>query len=230
MTYRLARSLEVLRNEVNDYAPNRSKVSDGWIGDAAHASRGSDHNPWIIDAAGIGVVRAFDFTHDPFGGLDCDVLAERIRALGGSGDRRLADGGYVIWRSRIASGYAGNWTWRPYSGSNPHERHVHVSVSREASAYDAGHPWQVTGAGLHYRPTPTIPKGFTVTEDERLILRRDMLEQANKAVAPVLAALKAALDSRKIAAALAIALESNPDAAVDVDELARAIVVELGKS
>lgn len=94
-------------------------------------------------------------------------------------------------------------------------------------------PWNEFWAACRQVVTPPAhkpPEGFTVTDEERLILRRDMLEQANKAVAPVLAALRSTLDSRKIAAALAIALEANPDATVDVDELARAIVVELGKS
>jgi len=42
MSWRLARSLEPLRNEVNAAAPNRSKASDGTIGDTAHSSRASD--------------------------------------------------------------------------------------------------------------------------------------------------------------------------------------------
>ena len=53
MTWRLARSLETLRAQINRIAPNRSKVSDGTIGDAKHASRSSDHNPWAKDG-GVG--------------------------------------------------------------------------------------------------------------------------------------------------------------------------------
>src|SRR5215472_9581086 len=61
--WRVAKSLARLRTQINDAFPQRSKSSDGTIGDAAHASRSSDHNPWIVDD-GIGVVSAFDVTHD----------------------------------------------------------------------------------------------------------------------------------------------------------------------
>ena len=43
-----------LRDQIDRRWPNRHKRSDGWIGDAAHAARKSDHNP--ID----GVVFALD--------------------------------------------------------------------------------------------------------------------------------------------------------------------------
>ena len=61
---RIAKTLDVLRNEINALAPKRSKGSDGWIGDAAHQSRASDHNPWVREG-GVGIVTALDITHDP---------------------------------------------------------------------------------------------------------------------------------------------------------------------
>ena len=64
-SWRLAKSLDVLRNQVNAQAPTRSKACDGTIGDQAHSSRASDHNP-----NAKGVVQAQDFTHDPAGGFD----------------------------------------------------------------------------------------------------------------------------------------------------------------
>jgi hypothetical protein len=39
----LIASLAALREEFNEIAPTRDKSSDGWIGDAAHADRVSDH-------------------------------------------------------------------------------------------------------------------------------------------------------------------------------------------
>lgn len=136
MAWRVARSLLTLRDEINTKAPHRSKISDGTIGDAAHASRNSDHNPYIKDANGVGVVRAFDVTHDPAHGLNCTDLAEHVRLLGQRGDPRVR---YVIWNRRIASSKAG-WTWRHYSGSNAHDKHCHISVV-EGTAYDSTAPW-----------------------------------------------------------------------------------------
>ena len=69
MSWRLARSLAVLRSQINDLSPNRSKISDGTIGNQEHASRVSDHNP---NAAGV--VTAMDITHDPQHGIDSEKL------------------------------------------------------------------------------------------------------------------------------------------------------------
>jgi hypothetical protein len=133
---RLARALEVLRQQVNARAPKRSRASDGTIGDAAHATRKSDHNPWVLDGV-IGVVTAMDITHDPAGGCDAGTLA---RAIVHSRDRRVK---YVIWNRQIAdsSQSSAPWTWRFYDGPNPHDKHVHVSVRQEKAAYDDESPW-----------------------------------------------------------------------------------------
>jgi len=104
MSWRLARSLVVLRQQVNDLSPNRSKVSDGTVGDLAHSRRKSEHNP---DSKGR--VRALDLTHDPAHGVDSHALAEALLA---SRDPRIL---YIISRGRIASGAGGKqpWSWRP---------------------------------------------------------------------------------------------------------------------
>ncbi len=65
MNWRLAKSLETLRSQVNAVHPNRSKESDGSIGNAEHSARESDHNP-----NSAGVVCAIDITPDPAGGVD----------------------------------------------------------------------------------------------------------------------------------------------------------------
>jgi len=139
-SWRVARSLLALRQQVNKRAPQRSKASDGTIGDAAHASRTSDHNPWVQDGA-TGVVTALDLTHDPAHGCDAGALAEAIRA---GRDPRVK---YVIWNRRIASSARGDgfeaWDWRPYGGPNPHSRHVHVSVVPEKPAYDSESVWRI---------------------------------------------------------------------------------------
>src|SRR5262245_17058562 len=119
MSWRLAKSLEVLRQQIDEAAPKRAKSSDGTIGDAAHASRSSDHNPWVKDG-GIGIVTAMDITHDPRNGVDCGAIAEALRA---SGDPRLK---YIIWNRQIWTP-AKSKNWRPYTGTNPHDKHMHVS-------------------------------------------------------------------------------------------------------
>jgi hypothetical protein len=46
---RLVAAGVTLRAQVNKRWPTREKASDGWIGDRAHASRKSDHNPDGVD-------------------------------------------------------------------------------------------------------------------------------------------------------------------------------------
>lgn len=141
--WRVARSLDVLLDEVNATAPLRSKVSDGSIGDAAHATRDSDHNPWV-EYGGYGIVRARDITHDPANGLDCQWLAEVLTALIATGVHPACrSGAYVIWRSRIYSFDRRHEGWRPYSGSNPHDKHLHISVATDPAGFDSTASWLV---------------------------------------------------------------------------------------
>lgn len=145
--WRAARALDQLLDEVNAAAPHRSKLSDGTIGDPAHSARYSDHNP---NAAGV--VRARDITHDPEHGVDGAQLAERIRQLGIAGHPALQAGAYVIHNRRIASATLDGapWDWEPYSGRNPHTKHVHVSVSSSPRGYDSRRPWGVMAQGPNH--------------------------------------------------------------------------------
>lgn len=127
MAWRLANSLVSLRDKVNTHYPNRSRASDGTIGDAAHSSRVSQHNP-----NSAGVVTAVDITHDPVNGYDGQALADRLIR-----DPRVW---YVIFNRRI---WEGKWT--PYSGSNPHDKHVHVSVKQDPANYDNSSTWNLKG-------------------------------------------------------------------------------------
>ena len=135
MTWRLAGALVALRSDVNARWPSRDKTSDGTIGDAAHATRASDHNPWVV-VDGVGVVRALDVDVD---GIDAAWYAEQLRLVGAAGDRRLNGGGYVIYNRRITTAdFSG---WRVYTGTNPHTSHVHVSFSQYQSGFDDASPW-----------------------------------------------------------------------------------------
>jgi hypothetical protein len=91
----------------------------------------------VKDARGIGVVTAMDITHDPAHGVDCSALAQSLRDMGRNGDPRVK---YVIWNRRIASAKA-RWTWRAYTGSNPHNKHLHLSVTSDPRYYDIHARW-----------------------------------------------------------------------------------------
>ena len=129
---RLARSLEQLRAQVDALWPLRDTSSDGWIGDAAHAARKSDHNP---DAAGV--VTAIDITHDPGRGLDARKLAE---ALVAARDPRIE---YIISNGEIVNSRVSPWVWRAYDGENDHRKHMHISVHDEPALYDDARPWAI---------------------------------------------------------------------------------------
>lgn len=131
---RVARSLEVLRKQINDKWPKRNKASDGGVGDARHQALKSDHNP---NAAGV--VTARDFTNDPsVKGPTARKLAERLIA---SRDHRIK---YIISNAQICSGIGGKepWIWRAYTGVNAHRKHMHISVREPASLYDDETPWK----------------------------------------------------------------------------------------
>src|SRR6516165_232368 len=125
MSWRVARSLLTLRDQVNRMAPDRDKSSDGTIGDERHQTTKSEHNP---DANGV--VRAMDITHDPAHGVDARKLAE---ALVASRDTRIL---YLISNAQIVSSVVQPWIWRRYNGINPHRHHMHISVVTEPHRYD----------------------------------------------------------------------------------------------
>lgn len=162
MAWRLAKSLGTLRAQVNAKWPSRSKNSDGAVGDEAHASRSSDHNPWIIDPdGGPRVVSAIDITHDPDDGFDSYAFADMLLK---NRDPRIK---YVISNGRIGAGSEGPspWSWRKYSGSNKHDHHVHISVKSDKSFYDDASDWGIDGiapaATGYVKPNQTIRKGST---------------------------------------------------------------------
>ena len=147
--WRPAEALLALRSEVNAMFPNRSKSSDGIVGDAKHKARTSDHNPWVDDG-NIGVVTAIDITHDPKCGCDAGMLAEKLRA---GKDKRIK---YIIWNRRIANSSPIHgqpaWAWRKYTGANPHDHHMHVSVQPSKDLYNSKEPWQL-------KPAPVAAPG-----------------------------------------------------------------------
>jgi len=118
-----------LRKQTDRRWPRRDRRSDGWIGNAEHAARTSDHNP---DRRGW--VHALDIDAD----LDkqdpkaaqrlANQLVEYARS-GLPGSDRIK---YVVYNDRIASGTYKN-TWWEWRGSGyGHRHHIHVSFTDKA--------------------------------------------------------------------------------------------------
>lgn len=139
MSYYLAPSLKQLRDEIDAAHPGRDKKSDGWIGDAAHNARKSDHNP---DYASGGVVRAIDVD---ISGIDVNKLMAVLK-----NDSRV---NYFIYNHSIYG--ASSFAKRRYTGSNPHVQHIHVSIKHSKSAERAG-AWGYSGGSV--KPVASKPK------------------------------------------------------------------------
>lgn len=161
--WREAWSLVTLLGEVDRAAPDRDRRSDGSIGDPDHASRHSDHNPWVR-VGPVGIVRARDFTDDRRGGLDGAALADHLVELLLRGDHpALGPGAYVIWNRRILSTDRRHEGWRPYSGVNAHAHHVHLSVTTDPQGFDARQPWG-------------WPEGDDMTPEDRAELAEELAD------------------------------------------------------
>ena len=138
-------SLSQLLVQVDAAYPIRH-AADGTAAGQGHFNTNpkSDHTPDIngdVRAGDIGEV----VENDAFN------VAESIRL---SKDSRIK---YVIHERRIFSSYnhsaGAPFTWRPYSGSNPHSSHVHVSVLRSNQANKS--PWDI---GNGESPTAPLPE------------------------------------------------------------------------
>lgn len=179
MAWRDCSASTTLANEMNARWPLRDKASDGTIGDDSHASRKSDHNPWVVDA-GIGVVRARDVDEDLDGNkgdgyMDAKVLFEHLLALARAGDDRLNGGGYLIYEKKIYS-EKNNWQGRDYTGPNAHGHHLHISFSLNKAGYDSTAPWGIFPVSEPTQPQqPTTPEGpfmaLTDKEQQELLLK-----------------------------------------------------------
>lgn len=148
MAWRVAQSLEKLRDQIDEKYPDRSKESDGTIGDGDHQNRSSDHNPWFQDH----IVTALDITHDPDVGVNIDRLTDELAA---SRDPRIK---YLIANGLILDSREGNnpWVWVDYTGPNPHRTHMHVSVIPDDSADDTRR-WDLPSLGDDDDGPPPFP-------------------------------------------------------------------------
>lgn len=155
--YFLAPSLVRFRDSINKAYPKRDKSSDGWIGDASHAARASEHNPcWTCSGYQYGIVRATDTDiddNDAGHDLRKEILNSAI------GHRAVW---YVISNGIIYSRTYG-WKARTYTGTNGHFHHVHISILKtEAAAKDTTLLLRKVATPVPAKPT-TPAKDVTVT-------------------------------------------------------------------
>jgi hypothetical protein len=94
--------------------PKRNKASDGLLPSAAHlkANPISEHNTGL----------AVDLTHDPKNGVECSYFFEKFKE-----DERVD---YLIFNGKIWSRERREEGNRKYTGSNPHNKHLHISIRR----------------------------------------------------------------------------------------------------
>jgi hypothetical protein len=112
-------AIAVLR-QATKIAPSRMKASDGLLPSKAHLAQNpnSDHNTGL----------AVDLTHDPARGIDCVEIFEQLK-----NDKRVK---YLIFKGVIWSAIRGD---KPYKGSNPHNKHLHISIKDNCGNDDS--PW-----------------------------------------------------------------------------------------
>jgi hypothetical protein len=147
LAWHLAPSLAELRDEINAQWPKRKKTSDGTLGDASHAARPSEHNPdRDADSMPTGAVSAMDITKDSAAQM------ETIRKALIADDRVW----YVIHAGYIYSRTHG-FAKRKYTGSNPHTKHLHVSLMQTKKAHDDISPWGIYKSQVP-KPPVTPPK------------------------------------------------------------------------
>ena len=115
-----------LRNQINKRWPKRDKRSDGWIGDKAHVSRQSDHNP---DARGLVHALDIDKDLDPKDPGAAQRLANQIVAYAASGIPGANRIKYVVFNDQIASGTYPNSMWKWRGSGYGHMHHIHVSFT-----------------------------------------------------------------------------------------------------
>jgi len=115
-------ALAVLR-QATALKPKRKKASDGLLPSAAHVTQSpnSDHNTGL----------AADLTHDPDNGIDCAEIFEKLKE-----DKRVS---YLIFKGKIWSKEKSKLGNRRYTGSNPHNKHLHISINATDAADTS--PW-----------------------------------------------------------------------------------------
>lgn len=171
-SWKLATPLAELLAEVNVAYPNRSKKSDGTIGDARHARTNSRHNIHGGDSKYDKYVEAIDITDDPRNGYDAHAHCRRVA----QNPPKCIDN--IISKGEIWNEEDG---WVKYDGENGHWKHVHYDIKNgyeNASNYN----WRVRPNVIPPPiPAQTIPNAnqqlllemaFTIAVSKQQILRK----------------------------------------------------------
>jgi len=152
-------NLDEARDQLNARFPNRGKSSDGSIGDIAHQVSSSSHNPDLTglpeyrDGDTIDEVRARDFDknlNDAAGVTMEDVVQLWVK-LARSGQLWWIR--YMIYKRRIWH-KRDNYVTRVYTGSNPHDDHLHLNSDfTQAADTIRGTNWYLSALS----GTPSVP-------------------------------------------------------------------------
>lgn len=147
--------------------PGRRTTSDGICSSPKHQQQNpnSDHDYGL----------AWDLSHDPEHGVDTYLIADLLRR---KGDRRTK---YIISHGRIYNP-AISPDWRTYVGTNPHDKHLHVSVL--AKYRDDTSDWwdrlftatPAPPSAIDTEESLLMPLGKSVEDDRRAWVRRQCLD------------------------------------------------------
>lgn len=170
-----------LRDQVNKKWGSRDKASDGWLGDAKHQARTSDHN-----ADKDGWVHAIDIDEDFLGKGKGQNIAKEFADQLIKLAREGKDGGrlkYVVYENRVASGTYPNkfWVWR--DGNWGHTHHIHVSFTDKAQT--SGAPFNLPIFGHDSKPgtsplTPSYQKPFPGINFVKFGAKNDFVKEMQK--------------------------------------------------
>lgn len=134
-----APALLTLLRQINDAWPERAKASDGIMGDASHQARVSDHN--LGDA--LDITRGDDDKSPPLEDL-AEILLHDPRVH------------YTIFDRQIRNLEFEAGGPRPYTGTNPHDHHMHVSIHHDKR--DDTSAWDLSGSSARAQKVASAPR------------------------------------------------------------------------